>query len=302
MRIQLITKDNGVGLSHDVRVLRHAIARAYPDAEVAFVDWRSPKDGRASDVNIFLELLAREFTAMAPINIFVPNPEWYYSHLWGAILPRMSHVWAKTEDCLRIFKGLHSRTVLSGWTSEDRLDPSVIPSRRMLHVAGASTAKGTTQVIAAMRALPDLRLTIVAREDRWQGTLPPNIELLLNVPDDALRALQNECMVHLCPSSYEGFGHYINEARSVGAFIITTNASPMREMVALNGACVGYDSTGMQNLATHKHVSADALRSVIAAVMDAPTATLATVASRGREAYEAERDAFHLFIRDALRP
>lgn len=37
--------------------------------------------------------------------------------------------------------------------------------------------------------------------------------------------------VHVCPSSREGFGHYINEARSVGALVVTIAAGPMNELV-----------------------------------------------------------------------
>ena len=38
-------------------------------------------------------------------------------------------------------------------------------------------------------------------------------------------------MVHICPSAREGFGHYINEARSVGAVVLTIDAAPMSEFV-----------------------------------------------------------------------
>jgi hypothetical protein len=40
----------------------------------------------------------------------------------------------------------------------------------------------------------------------------------------------NGCLFHLVPSQYEGFGHYINEARSTGAILIGVDAQPMNEL------------------------------------------------------------------------
>jgi hypothetical protein len=48
---------------------------------------------------------------------------------------------------------------------------------------------------------------------------------------EELLGLQQSSGVHLCPSREEGFGHYINEARALGALVMTTNWAPMNELV-----------------------------------------------------------------------
>lgn len=298
MRVQIITKDNGLGLSHDIRVVADALVAHHPGVEISVADWEHPRAGYKCDVNIFLELLNPRLFPQAKRNIYAPNPEWYFSNMWGTALPRIDQVWAKTDDCLRIFSRLHRNVVKSGWTSEDRL---VVGERTksMLHVAGGSEAKGTKEVIAAMAGLPQHRLTLVSRKDR--GRLPANIDFVLSPGDDELKRIQSAHLVHLCPSSYEGFGHYINEARSCGAFIITTNAPPMNELIdSSTGAAVAPYAFSRQNLAEHARITSGDLAQVISAVMAADDGVLQQVGDKARARYLAERDLFHAFIRTVL--
>ena len=59
-----------------------------------------------------------------------------------------------------------------------------------------------------------------------------------------LQTLMNRIGVHLCPSAAEGYGHYINEARSVGAVVLTGDIAPLNELVDTNsGVLVGRPST-----------------------------------------------------------
>lgn len=298
MRIQLITRDNGWGLTKDVRVLQRAILKARPDAHVEFTDWKSPKPSARFDMNVFLELVNAQFFGQAPRNVLVPNPEWFVLE-WLPLLNRgITEVWAKTHDARRIFANHHGNVIYTGWSSEDNL---MVTERRveLVHLAGGSSAKGTAEVIEAMRRLPQFALTLVSK-NAFSG-LPVNITHHTELKAEAFRELQNRAMVHLCPSSYEGFGHYINEARSVGAMIITTNADPMSELVDKSyGAAAAVKSVSNQNLAQHKHVDSGSLASVIAAVMNCSFETLAGLGKKARAAYLADRATFESNIVKAL--
>lgn len=299
MRVQLISKDNGVGLSHDVRVMEIAVRAAYPDAEVVFCDWQTPHKGQRADINVFLELLSASFLHLARRNVYVPNPEWYYSHLWGAALPRVTEVWAKTRDCEAIFQRLHRRVKYSGWTSEVAPSKGERMEKRLLHVAGASSAKGTQQVIDAVAGLPDVRITLITRQERKE--VPLCVDQVVNPSDAARERYQRTHRIHLCPSTYEGFGHYINEARAMGAVVITTNAPPMNEMITREtgfGAPVAL--TSRQNMAVHQHVDAVALRHLVTSALNAPEEVLSIIGRRAQAAYLRERAEFHAFIKAEL--
>lgn len=46
-----------------------------------------------------------------------------------------------------------------------------------------------------------------------------------------LRDMQGAASMHMCPSVREGFGHYLNEARAVGALVLTVDHPPMNELL-----------------------------------------------------------------------
>lgn len=299
MRIQIITRDNGWGLTRDVRVLKHAVLKARPDAVVEFTDWRSPTPSARFDVNVFLELVNQQFFGQAPRNVLVPNPEWFMLE-WLPLLERgITEVWAKTQDARRTFSHHHGNVKFVGWTSDDQMAEGVTREKVLVHLAGASSAKGTEEVIAAMRLLPQFHLTLVSKK-AWRD-LPENITHHMELDPPTFRKLQNVAMIHLCPSSYEGFGHYINEARSVRAVIISTNAAPMSELVHVSyGAAASVKSVSNQNLAQHKHVDPDSLAAVITAVMKCNPETLAGLGKKARAAYLGDRATFESHIAQAL--
>uniref|UniRef100_A0AAV1VPL9 Glycosyl transferase family 1 domain-containing protein n=1 Tax=Peronospora matthiolae TaxID=2874970 RepID=A0AAV1VPL9_9STRA len=122
-----------------------------------------------------------------------------------------------------------------------------------LHLAGWSPFKNTRVILEAWALHPEwpqLILRVIKAdlcvwiEDRFGGKDSwrlQNVDYACgSLPAEEKDQLQNRIGLHLCPSETEGFGHYINEARSVGALILTTNVPPMNELVdEKNGVLVG---------------------------------------------------------------
>lgn len=281
--IQVIGHSNGWGLSRDFEVLRQALA---PRHEVIFTDWKHPRRGLKCEANIFTELINPVFYQQAPVNYGLLNPEWTVPE-FAREVPRLTMVLAKTRDAYDIFSN-RGRCAYVGFTSPDMMDASVDRRNAFLHVAGGSMAKGTAQVIEAFRRMRHHHLTIIG--DRYvPKDLPGNVTCLGRVDEARLRHEMNAHRIHLCPSSYEGFGHYINEARSVGATIIITNAAPMNELCTSEFAFgASWDRAYPQHLAMHKVVNVESLIECCEMAYSAEP-----LGEKAREAYLREGQEFH---------
>ena len=271
--INLIARDNGFGLSRDLRLLRTAlVARGHEVSISAVRRGRLRKLGyallvnarRASrrlqrrdplafDLNLMLEHVRPEFFPQARASVLLPNPEWFLP-ADGAALSGLDGVFAKTHYTGQIFSGLGCEVAFTGFTSEDRLDRAVPRERSFFHLAGRSGTKNTEPLLALWRRHPHWpRLTVVQdRHMAQSAVVAPNIDHRIgHLSDDELRRLQNSHRFHLCPSQTEGFGHYLVEALSVGATTLTLDAAPMNELVmAERGVLVPVARTGTQYLAT----------------------------------------------------
>lgn len=115
----------------------------------------------------------------------------------------------------------------------------------ILHFAGEYHKKQTDVIIKTWQNNPDLPLIIIICSDHCfrnveellkNGGYPVNMHFHKKLLDpDELTIVKNKIGIHLCPSLIEGYGHSINEARKVKSFIITTNISPLNELV--NESC-----------------------------------------------------------------
>jgi glycosyltransferase involved in cell wall biosynthesis len=243
LKIAMLSRDNGVGLSLDSNLLTDLFTSA--GHEVSFYDWQDQAMPH-SDVAFHLELVSRNLAQCADRNIAILNLEWYPAE-WMKYLPAFDQIWAKSAYALRFCRNRGGKNVqLTGFLGIDLYDPLVKREVRCMHLRGRSGMKGTDQVIEAWRRAPDLPpLTIISKDPvKLPDGLEDRVEVVMEPSDEERNRLMNRAEIHVCPSIAEGWGHYITEAMSVGATVITTDASPMNEHIRPQwGYLLGVTST-----------------------------------------------------------
>jgi hypothetical protein len=307
MQVRLIGKANGVGLSRDINLLAAGLRASGCEVQQLPCDRRErrrrrsifvqlgarlrrsrPKAGRAAcDVNIMLEHVWPQFLNQAPLNVLVPNPEWF-DRRDAKLLGRFDRVWAKTAVTQQIFDEQDCRTVNIGFDSEDRMAEGIERAPCFLHLAGRSELKGTARLLEQWQRHPEWpRLTVIQDASAVTTThrvTADNIVLETQFLDDArLLALQNSHRFHLCLSEAEGWGHYIAEAMSCAAVTLTCDAAPMNELVTNErGLLLAARPAGMHNLSRVCLFEPAALEAAVALVTTMPTARLDALGSAAR--------------------
>ena len=224
MRINIYTSLNGVGLEKDYLILKQVFEAAGHSVGVADYLSRRIRPEKA-DVAIHLEIPRFDLMPMARVNYMMPNPEWFMSD-WMRQVNRFDGILCKTHDCVNVFNGT-GRAIYTGFTSMDFYRP-MKKSKHLIHVQGKSDFKGTGEILHAYQRNELPRLFLLSKKPHQTTNNVVNAGFL---SDDDFIKLINCCMIHLCPSLYEGYGHYIWEAMSCGNVVITTDAAPMNEFI-----------------------------------------------------------------------
>lgn len=319
-RINLIAWDNNRGLSHDIRLLRDALRGL--GHEVSFTPATPPRKRRwwqslalrwshawrseaPYDLNITLEHASPDHLRLARCNAFIPNPEWF-SQRDRKQLARYDAVLTKTRAATDIFEGLGVRTLPIGFQSTDCLHSPRVRQPTFLHLAGASRMKGTERLLATWRQHPEwpalhvLQAPGVGSDTDWSA---PNIvhrrEYVADIAE--IRQLQNSHVFHLCLSETEGWGHYIAEALSCGAVVLTCDAAPMNELVTdTRGVLVAATLDGPLNLATRYLFDEAALEAAIERCMRMERAEWEQLGMAARNWYVDNQQGFGARLEAAL--
>lgn len=298
--IRIVARTNGVGIDRDVRILADAMAdwgaRPTVSHHRAISPLRRLFDPAApDDCVVFLERIKTRWLRRARRVVLIPNQERYPERQVG-LLRRADHVLVKSRHAQEIFSRHHPSVRYVGFTSVDRRLDDVAPDyARFFHLAGGSSLKGTATLLEVWARHPEWPLlTVLYHRDDPLGDVPRNVRVMREYVSDAeLQLLQNSSGVHLCPSRSEGWGHYIVEAMSCAAVVVTTDGPPMNEIVQPDrGVLVPCTRTEPRKLGINYYVDPAALEAAIAALLEQPDGEKARLGRAARAWFEANDRAF----------
>lgn len=274
--VALVSKDNGAGLRVDMDLLEIFLTDV--GYSVTRVDWRRSAMPPV-DVVIFVELFNHQLVKYAQRSVGIFNPEWFLPN-WKRHIRHLNQIWCKSHEAVGVFSRYNRMSYYTGFISRYLADDAVKKERSCVHLQGRSALKNTEAVLEAWRRYPDLPpLTVITSKT---STVPPHVQLLGNIPGDELVKQLNTHRFHVCPSRAEGWGHYITEGLSTGAYVITTDASPMNEHVRQEwGALIPPSGAGRRYEVKEYVVDPE---SIASAVREASILSDAELDKRGKRA------------------
>lgn len=301
---------NGIGLQAEYEMLRDFLVKhGHEVIGVQFND-SVPELEAPADLCIWLEVINPSFMHLAKRHWWFCNPEWTKPEYERTIKRHVEKIFAKTHHAYEVLKDKFAGVHYVGFLTRDRMDKSVKRERKFLHIGGNSGFRNTKQVIEAWReyrywdGIPaeDAPLTVISNSATVDQLDTPGVTFHTRVSEEELVRLQNSHMFHLLPSAYEGFGHALHEAQSVGAILITIDAAPMNEVEP--ALVVPSIRQNKNNLGILHEVNPGDIREQVNFVLSEKPVNLANVSTLSRLAFEKSNDEFgrlfppHLEIKD----
>lgn len=290
IKINIIARTNGVGLDRDVDLLHSTLSTAGYDVTISHCRGISPLRSifpckAGFDANIFLERVFPRWLGCAESNLLIPNQERFpRRHLRH--LQKIDQILCKSRHAEEIFSDLDQSTQFIGFTSSDLLDETIQPDyQSFFHLAGRSTLKGTETILDLWEKHPEWpQLTIVQCKENAPDQVPQNVQLITDyIPHEDIKKHLNTHGIHLCTSLSEGWGHYIVEAMSCRAVVVTTDAPPMNELITpARGIPVSYHHSEPRHLGTNFHVHANNLEKMIQDLLLIPDEKKVELGNRAR--------------------
>lgn len=298
--INIIARTNGVGLDRDVDLIHRALSEAEYQVTVShcrgIAPWRRFLPGKKRfDTNIFLERVFPRWLGTANNNLLIPNQERFPErHLTR--LKHIDHILCKSRHAEAIFCQLGFPATFISFTSEDLLDRNNTPDyQSFFHLAGRSTLKGTETILKLWKKHPEWpQLTIVQCKENAPEQVPANVNLITDyIPHEEIKQHLNRHGIHLCTSQSEGWGHYIVEAMSCGAVVVTTDAPPMNELITpARGIPVPYSHSEPRHLGTNFYVDPEKLEKHIQQLLVMPPQKKQSYGENARSWFDANDQKF----------
>ncbi len=293
--INVFAENNGKGLQNGRTIFRKALEDL---GHVVFERERSDAldhNPHKVDINIFFETINQKWLDQATYNWFIPNPEWCSAK--SKDLKKIDLIVCRTHESERIFQALGKKTFYLGFTSRDCLQTNIDKNfSSCIHLVGGSQYKGTSCVLAAWDGCLSMpALTVIIHDpDIAKPLVQENINWIpRKIPFDDLRILHNSCGIHVCVSEVEGYGHYIAEAMSTEAVVITTDAPPMNEFITDKRCLISYTESAPVRLGTKYKADPIELREKILYLQNLPREEFIEIGKNNRKMYLQNQQNFY---------
>ena len=282
--INIFCYNNGWGLQKDAEILAAAM-EALGHTPRQLSPYSPQSQCPAADINIFIEYLNQALFKCAKKNYFIPNPEWDPGDKKG--VKKCDRILCRTKDAQKIYRKINKKTYYLGFTSHDCFLPATPKDYYApIHCRGASIFKGTEELLEAWQRHPEFPSLLLLHNGSGTFAPLPNLQIIdTYLPAADFRQLQNLHGLHLCPSKAEGFGHYIVEAMSTQAVVITTDAPPMNEHITDPRCLVRYTRTAPHREGTLYYVAPQDLAAKVSHLMILNKEELAAIGQKNRERY-----------------
>ncbi|MBS0586291.1 MAG: glycosyltransferase [Verrucomicrobia bacterium] len=327
LSINLIIEQKGSGLEKDAIILKKALEEL---GHTVF--WPNKKESPKPnvDINIFVERLQKAYFKLAKKNYFIPNPEFYpkkkdleqvdlilcRTHNMEKIFQKPLHTsffWNISINFLRrIFGPSFFESIESSSTYEDQLfylgftgidqseKPVIKDYYAPLHAIGKSPWKGTLSVLSTWQRNPNFpkltfmrskNSTLTLKIQKFKGV--KNIEFVTEYfSNAAYKEIQNRFGMHICTSEIEGFGHYISEAMSTGAVVVTTDAPPMNEFIQDPRCKIKIKSSKRKGIGTSYTIDLKDLKEKLTTLFNLPPHELEAIGTKNRQLFLEKREEF----------
>lgn len=138
---------------------------------------------------------------------------------------------------------------------DDAIRPKNFSKVEFVHTAGTSIQKGTNYVLDCWLSRPDFpvlhlymdkKLYDSAFRKRYGVGVDRSRNVIVHAGKlDSLSfgRMIAEAAFFMCSSLQEGYGHYINQARSAFGFIVTTDVAPMNELITPDSGALIHANT-----------------------------------------------------------
>lgn len=263
------------------------------------------KPMKSAPIAVFVERVFESTEVLSyDRRVLIANPEWLLPiDQERAKAGYVTEFWHKTQSGLRLLSELfpnHIHTYI-GFSSLAHFPDNSKPDYSICgHFGGKAMGRRHTQELMDIWSedsdLPELSV-------HFYGDKTPNTKEWLHgnnlrlktgfMPEEEYLREFTRHGIHICTSSAEGFGHHINEARAIGALVITLDAPPMNELVDSSCGVLAAYSDSKPHCCGHFYKSTAAqLRAAISLVKDMSIDQRETLGRSAQLRYMTEREAF----------